>query len=190
METYLMVRRKGMMTINYLLALGLATGVVLSAFELVNLQPAHAKPIFLADLQCPNVIKGDLWVASKDDVVLSREIYTSLMRLYGSDAEFACKLPSAKSADLDLEVGLPSDAGGSTVLNFYLNGTQVISEKISPGKVTVINEKLTGRSDIPYQVGGRRTLVIETICVTGSGCGRIRFFKANLNVVSNPGAKQ
>jgi hypothetical protein len=177
------------MKISHLLTLGLSAGIALATVGLTSIQSAEAKPIFLTDLDCLSATKGFRWYTNKEDVVLNKEIYTSLMRFYSDDSEFACKLPSAKNAELDLEVGLPSTTGGPTILNFYLNGTQVVSEKIFPGKVTTINEKLTGRSDISYQVGGRRTLVVETICVTGSGCGQIRFFKANLNVVSNPGAR-
>jgi hypothetical protein len=180
------------MKIDRLLALGLSTGIALASLELIRTQAVQAKPIALSDLYCLTIkdVSGAGIVSRKEDIILNKEIYTSLMRMYTyNDFEIACKLPSAKSADLDLELTLPSAAGGATIVNFYLNGTQIISEKIVPGKVTLINEKLTGRADIPYQVGGRRTLGIETICVSGSGCDYVRFFKGNLNVISNPGTK-
>jgi hypothetical protein len=180
------------MKIDRLFLLGLlSTGIALTSLELITAQAAQAKPIFLADLPCPQRTKGSSWNEGKEDVVLSREIYTSLMYIsYGNgDSEFACKLPDAKSAELDIEAGLPSTANGYSILKFYLNGTEVASEKIFPGKVTTINQKLTGRLDVPYQIGPRRTLVVETICVSGSGCSRIQFFKANLNVVGNPNPK-
>jgi hypothetical protein len=182
------------MKIDHLLVLCLSTGMAFASLELIRTQPAQAKPIALPDLQCLT-IKDSRWdspgvKSHKEDIILNREIYTSLMRVGTSaDFEIACKLPSAKSANLDLELTLPSSAGGPTIINFYLNGTQIISENIVPGKITLINEKLVGRADIPYQVGGRRTFGIETICASGSGCDKIRFLKGNLNVVSNPGTK-
>jgi hypothetical protein len=180
------------MKIDRLLALGLSTSIAFASLNLIISQAAEAKPIALSDLYCIGIkrVNSVAVLANKEDIILNKEIYTSLMRMSVSDdLEVACKLPSAKSANLDLELTLPSSAGGGTIVNFYLNGTQIVSEKVMPGKVTLINEKLTGRADIPYQVGGRRTLGIETICVSGSGCDYVRFFKGNLNVVSNPGTK-
>jgi hypothetical protein len=183
------------MKIDRLLALGLLTGITLVSFELAVNQTAQAKPIPLPNLECLKVSGPSGYRAGidshKEDIILNKEIYTSLMRAASThDFEVACKLPSAKSANLDLELTLPSSAGGPTIINFYLNGTQIVSEKVFPGKITLINEKLTGRADISYQVGGRRTFGIETICASGSGCDQIRFLKGNLNVVSNPGAKE
>jgi hypothetical protein len=179
------------MKIDRLLALGLSTGIALASLELIRTQAVQAKPIALSDLYCLRIKNSWGSIQSdKEDIILNKEIYTSLMKTYTSDDfEIACKLPSAKSADLDLEMTLPSSAGGATIIKFYLNGMQIVSEKIVPGKITLINAKLTGRADIPYQVGGRRTLGIETVCVSGAGCSNIRFLKGDLNVVSDPGAQ-
>jgi hypothetical protein len=183
------------MKIDRLLALGLSTGIAFVSLELMKTEAAQAKPIALTDLACIR-IKGGLYQADKEDIILNREIYTSLMRSgvtmtgHHTDSEFACKLPSAKSAELDLEITIPSGDNGTMLLTFYLNGNQVVSEKVFSGKVTVIKESLIGRADAPYQVGGRRTLVVETTCLSGSGCSAIRFLKGNLNVVANPGAKE
>jgi hypothetical protein len=152
---------------------------------------AFAKPVPLTDLSCI-AIKGSStsFDTNKRDIILNREIYTSLFEFNSSsDQEFACKLPIAKSASLDLELALASAANGPFLVSIYLNGNQIASEKVLPGKVTLINESLTGRADIPYQVGGRRTLVFETTCLSGSGCGTVRFLKGNLNIVANPGAQ-
>jgi hypothetical protein len=182
------------MKIDRLKALSIAAATVFVGMGVIQPQAVQAKPIFLADLKCI-VTKGNSWSPGAEDVILNREIYTSLMyatRSFNSfvDSEFACKLPSAKSAELDLEMGIPSKEGGPILITFYLNGNQVVSEKVFPGKIISIKEALTGRADAPYQVGGRKTLVVETTCMSGSGCGYIRFFKANLNVVGNPGAKE
>jgi hypothetical protein len=182
------------MNASRLLGLGFATGISLAALEVSANHIAYAKPMPLTDLNCIR-IKGDNFASNfsgtKEDIILNREIYTSLLRFgSSSDQEFACKLPSAKSASLDLEMAIPSDAGGPFLLSIYLNGNQIISEKVFPGKVTLVNQPLTGRADVSYQVGGRRTIVFETTCLNGSSCSPIRFLKGNLNVVVNPGAKE
>jgi hypothetical protein len=186
------------MKIDYLKYVAPLMVVILASIDFIQPNSAQAKPIFLTDLPCMTTKTrqaggwGSPWTPNKEDVVLGREIYTSLMSISsGEDKEFACKLPSgAKSAKLDLEVGIPSTSGGPFLLTFYLNGNEIISEKIFPGKVTLIKASLTGNSNVPYEIGGRRTLVVETTCLNGSGCGYIRFFKANLNVVGNPGGKE
>jgi hypothetical protein len=182
------------MKIKRLRGLGI-TVIALAGIEYLHPQAAQSKPIPLIDLPCMMIKGGNYALATnfsptKEDIILNREIYTSLFRLEAtSDQEFACKLPNAKNASLDLELTIPSGRGGPFLFTVYLNGNQIISEKVSPGKVKLINEPLTGRADTPYQVGGRRTIVFETTCLSGSGCGEIRFLKGNLNVVSNPGAQ-
>jgi hypothetical protein len=178
------------MKIDRLLALGFATGISFVVFEgFANLM-ASAKPIPLTDLKCMEIKGSAGFNDTKKEIVLNREIYTSLFNFATyADQEFACKLPNAKSASLDLELTIPSDKGGPSAVSIYLNGNQIISEKVFPGKVTLIKEPLTARTDTPYQVGGRRTIVFETTCLHSSGC-LVHFLKGNLNIVSNPGAKE
>lgn len=155
------------------------------------IQPKSAQPKSISLINLPCTITrttealdwGSAWVNIKEDVVLNREFHSSLMRIYASDREFACKLPNAKSASLDLEVGIPSNEAGPALLTVYLNGDLVASEKVIPGKVTLIKKPLVS------EIGGKWILVIETSCLKNS-CGDIRFFKANLNVVGNPGGKE
>jgi hypothetical protein len=181
-------------------ALTVFIGAALTIFigiQSVFAQSAQSNPIFLADLPCIEK-KGNLWATGKKDVVLNREIYTSLMNSGRSrdrrgtieDSEFACNLPNAKNAELDLELGIPSTESGPFLLTFYLNGNQIVSEKVFPGRVTVIKQPLTDRADVPYQIDGTSTLGVKTTCLRVSGCGLIRFFKANLNVVNSPGARK
>jgi hypothetical protein len=178
------------MKIDRLLALGFATGISFATLEAFSNHMASAKPMPLTDLSCIAIKGSGTFDTNKRDVILNREIYTSLFEFnLRSDQEFACKLPNAKSASLDLELVLASAENGPFLVSIYLNGSQIASEKVLPGKVTLINESLTGRADIPYQVGGRRTLVFETTCLSGSGCGTVRFLKGNLNIVANPGAQ-
>lgn len=163
-----------------------------AAIGLFNTQMVLARPIPVTSLRCQNAMgnSSGVWTESKEDVTLSREIYTSLVLLY-SDSAFSCKLPAAQKAKLNLEAGIPSAEGGPVKLDFYLNGFQVYSDKIYPGRVTQINVSLTGRSDVTYTVEGRRTLSVETTCLSGGGCSRIyiRLFKADLEVEGSPGSR-
>jgi hypothetical protein len=190
------------MNISYLKSLAVAVVIPLSLIiavpNSVNALPRNASsdisgdPIFLGDLECI-ATQGSVWRGERKDIVLDRAIYTSVMRATSSfmnsyyDEEFSCKLPKAKNAELNMQVGIPTNGKGPFLLNFYLNGTKIVEEKIFPNKITVIQEKLTGRDDIDYQVGKGRTLTVQTTCLAADGCTPIYFLKADLDLVINPG---
>jgi hypothetical protein len=174
------------------LVLGILTVSSLIVLDASRSQIAYAKPIPLKDLSCMAIKHGgygSMFNDKAEDIILNREIYTSLFRLQPVDQEWACKLPSTKSASLDLEMTIPSDDSGPFLMTIYLNGNQVVSEKIFPGKITLVKQPLTGRADEPYEVGGRRTLVLETTCLSGARCGSIRFLKGDFNALINSGAR-
>jgi hypothetical protein len=187
------------MKIDRLKALGTIVFMVLIGTEFFQPQLVQARTMPLSDCR-GIIIKGEAsnwgWTAgfseNKEDFMLGREIYTSLFKFYSDqDQEFSCKLPNAKSASLDLEMAIGSNRNGPFLVTIYLNGNQISSEKVFPGKITVVRETLTGRSDAPYQVGGRpTTLVFQTTCLNGSGCGAVRFLKGNFNFAANPGRNE
>jgi hypothetical protein len=186
------------MKIDRLKALGITVFMLLLGTEYVQPQSVQARTMPLSDCR-GLIIRGNStnygtsgFDATKEDFMLGREIYTSLFTFFSNeDQEFACKLPGAKSASLDLEMAIVSGRNGPFLVTIYLNGNQISSEKVFPGKITVVRETLTGRSDAPYQVGGRpTTLVFQTTCLNGSGCGIVRFLKGNFNYVANPGKNE
>lgn len=186
------------MKIDRLKALSITAFMMLFGVEYVQPQLVQARTMPLSDCR-GLIIKGYAtdygtsgFDAQKQDFMLGREIYTSLFSFANNeDQEFACKLPNAKSASLDLEMAIKSDRGGPFLVAIYLNGTQIRAEKVFSGKITVVRETLTGRSDVPYQIGGRpTTLVFQTTCLNGSGCGTVRFLKGNFNFVANPGSNK
>jgi len=146
-----------------------------------------ARPIPVTELRC-QATKEFSWREGKEDVILNREIYTRIAFI-NEDSEFACKLPAAQRASLNLEAGIPSNEGGPVRLDFYLNGNRVYSDNIYSGSVTYINIPLTGQPNAPYMVERRRTLSVETTCLNARGCGDVRLFKADLEIVASPGSR-
>jgi hypothetical protein len=80
---------------------------VLFGIDCTHPQSAQSKPIFLANLSCVQH-RGYLWETEIEEVILNREIYTTRMSTTRSwnlngliNSEFSCKLPNAKSAELD-----------------------------------------------------------------------------------------
>lgn len=176
------------MKIDRLKALGITAFMLLIGVEYVHPQLVQAKTIPLTDLSCMAIKGGGYFTSETDNFIMNREIYTSLFRFSNyQDQEFACKLPNAKSASLDLQMAIASDKEGPFLVTIYLNGNKISSKKVFPGKITIVKESLIGRSDAPYEVGGRRTLVFQTTCLSGSGCGWTRFLKGDLNFVVSPG---
>jgi hypothetical protein len=131
------------MKIDRLKALSITAFVMLFGTEFFLPQLVQARTMPLSD--CSGlIIRGASFYgnssgfeAKKEDFMLGREIYTSLFQfLSNEDQEFACKLPNAKSASLDLEMAMKSDRGGPFLVNIYLNGTQIRSDKVFSGKIT------------------------------------------------------
>jgi hypothetical protein len=155
--------------------------------QMSGVQEAIARPVKINKLPCMVTSNtGSYWNNdAASEIVLKREIYTSVFDIYvGRD--IACKLPAAQDAYLDLQLAIPSNEFGSARIDFYLNGSLVKSLQVEPGKVISAKIPLTGRSEISYAVGGRRTLGIETSCLSSS-CGYIRSIRGNLEIRQSPG---
>jgi hypothetical protein len=142
------------------------------------------RPIFLLDLTCIKTSGYRAFNRRSQDIVVGREIYTSIMRAY-PDVAMTCKLPAASSTSLRLEYGM-SDTNRNSApvkIDAYLDGNQIASRTASPGQ----------RGTMLVDISQGKNLSIETSCARASNCGRayVYFFKAQIEpAAASPGRRQ
>jgi hypothetical protein len=142
------------------------------------------RPIFLLDLTCIKTRGRWSFSQNRQDIVVGREIYTSIMYSY-PNAAMTCKLPAARAASLRLEYGMSdTDSDSAPVkIEAYLDGNQIASQTASPGK--------TGTLLVDISQG--KNLSIETSCARATKCNgaTVYFFKAQIEpAAASPGRRQ
>ena len=146
------------------------------------------RPIFLLDLTCIRTSNRSRafnpFNRRSQDIVVGREIHTSVMRAYPNVA-MTCKLPAASSTSLRLEYGMSdTDRNSAPVkIDAYLDGNQIASRTASPGQ----------RGTMLVDISQGKNLSIETSCARASNCGSayVYFFKAQIEpAAASPGRRQ
>jgi hypothetical protein len=143
----------------------LSAGVLSFTLATVGAQVAQAqRPIPLSDMKCQ--VQG-WWRPMLEDIVVSREVYTSVLRIYPGTS-LTCKLPGGR-ASLRLEFVIPDKETKATIkVDVYVDGNQVASRTGDKGKVhTMLVDVSNGKS-----------LSVDIDCATATDC-------ASMGVVKN-----
>lgn len=121
-----------------------AAGVLSFTLATVGAQVAQAqRPIPWTQLKCQ--VKG--WQRSMfEDIVVSREIYTSMLRIFPGTS-FTCKLPGGR-ASLELQFAIPDNERKAPIkVDVYVDGNPVASRTGDKGKVhTMLVDVSNGKS--------------------------------------------
>ena len=162
----------------------LVGGILSLALGALGIQAAQAqRPFFLMDTACVN--RGGSWGKNEQDISVGREVYTTVMYM-NAGAAFTCRLPTVRSASLQLEFGISDNDNDKPpiTVNVYLDGNQVASRTVSPGQ----------RATLLVDISNRRSLALEAVCVRATNCSpyysTVHFFKAQIQPsAASPGRR-
>ncbi|HAO12899.1 MAG TPA: hypothetical protein DCQ51_17440 [Planktothrix sp. UBA8407] len=133
----------------------LSLGMLSFTLATVGTQVAHAqRAIPWSDMNCQ--VQG-WWRNLREDIVIGRELYTSVLRIYPGTS-LTCKLPGGQ-ASLRLEFVIP-ETKAPIQLDVYVDGNQVASRTGKNGKLhTMLVDVSNGKS-----------LSLDIDCAEATGC--------------------
>jgi hypothetical protein len=160
-------------TLNKLFLMGALSGIL--GFGIITLSSVvkAQRPIFILDLACVDSRRGNDFGVRRSDIVIDREIYTSVMDAEW-DSQMTCRLPE-NAVGLYLEYGMADRDSKHPPMNLkvYLDGNELASRTVSPGEHDILM----------LDIQGGRSLTLEADCARATNCTRwtrLYFFKADV----------
>lgn len=172
--------------VRQLVAGGMLSVAIASSSKLA-IQARELSPAYLFDTQCVSNGPGRVQEETLD-IAVGRKVYRSYLFLGpGSrEASITCRIAPENPEDspgnfqsLLLDFGMRDNDRGSppNVVNIYLDGERMASERVSPG------EKMA----LSIDVANANNVAIETVCSSQARyCDRVYFFEATLSPAIQP----